>query len=237
MKKVLQIAKNALSCLVAIAAVAMMVFTLVSVYSLNKTDRDIFGFKFFIAASDSMSTDCFSSGDVIISKAVDPKELKADDIITFLSVDPYSFGQTITHKIRRLTTDENGNPGFVTYGTATNQDDSTIVTYDHIIGKYQGKIPKLGKFFFFLKTPKGYLFCILIPFLLLLSLLASDCIRLFRQYKKEQIDEITAEKNKIQEEYEKIFYELQNLKSHSAPTDSITSTTPRQTAESAKDNT
>lgn len=213
MKKALQIAKYVSSYIVAIAAVAMVIFTLTAVYALNKTDRSLFDLKFFVVVTDSMKADGFSSGDVVITRSVDPEELKPNDIITFLSNDPYSFGQTITHKIRRATTDEKGNPGFITYGTTTDQDDRTVVTYEHIIGKYQGYIPKLGTFFAYLKTPAGYLSCILIPFLLLLFLLALDCIRLFRQYKKEQIDEITAEKEKIQEEYEKLFEELQILKS------------------------
>lgn len=54
---------------------------------------------------------------MILVKEVDPSTLKEGDIITFMSQDTDSFGETITHKIRKLTTDAEGNPGFITYGT------------------------------------------------------------------------------------------------------------------------
>ena len=42
--------------------------------------------------------------------------------------------------------------------------------YSDVLGKYQFSIAKLGTFFQFLKTPKGYICCILIPFLLLIGI-------------------------------------------------------------------
>jgi hypothetical protein len=69
-----------------------------------------------------------------------------------------------------LTTDENGQPGFITYGTTTDTDDETIVTYPYVIGKYAKNIPNLGSFFQFLKSTTGYITCILVPFLLIIIL-------------------------------------------------------------------
>lgn len=202
MKKTLNIIKNVLVWLIVAVAVGMMVFTLVAVNTFDQNERNLFGFKFFIVQTDSMAATDFDAGDVVISKNVDTSTLAEGDIITFLSQDPESFGETITHKIRRITTDEKGRAGFVTYGTTTDTDDETVVTHEYVIGKYVCSIPKLGLFFAFLKTTPGYICCILIPFLLLILSQGLNCIRLFRQYKREQVDEVKAERAKLEAERE-----------------------------------
>ena len=136
MKKALHILKTVLVWLVVALAVCMMIFTIVSVNTFDRTDRSLFGYKAFIVLSDSMSATDFSAGDLILSKEVDPSTLQAGDIISFQSTDPDNYGEVVTHKIRELTTDENGNPGFVTYGTTTGKNDETIVTDDFVLGKY-----------------------------------------------------------------------------------------------------
>lgn len=222
MKKALQITKTVLVWLVVAFAVGMMIFTLISVNTFDKTDRNIFGFKFFIVTSDSMSATDFDAGDIAISKNVDPKTLKEGDIITYLSQDPDSFGEIITHKIRRLTTDATGRSGFITYGTTTDTDDKTVVTHEYVVGQYIGRIPKVGSFFQFLKTTPGYIICILVPFLLLILSQGLNCVRLFRQYKKEQMEEMKAERAKIEEERaesQRMMAELMELKAQLAKKD------------------
>ena len=222
MKKALQITTTVLVWIVVAIAVGMMIFTLISVSTFDKTERNLFGFKFFIVTSDSMSATDFDAGDIAISKNVDPKTLKEGDIITFLSQDPDNFGEVITHKIRRLTTDANGRPGFVTYGTTTDTDDRTVVTHEYVVGQYVGRIPKVGSFFMFLKTTPGYILCILLPFLLLILSQGLNCIRLFRQYKKEQMEEMKAERAKIEEERaenQRMMAELLELKAQLAKQD------------------
>ena len=222
MKKALQITKTVAVWLVVAIAVGMMIFTLISVNTFDQTDRNIFGFKFFIVTSDSMSATDFDAGDIAISKNVDPQTLREGDIITFLSQDSNSFGEVITHKIRRLTTDANGRPGFVTYGTTTDTDDESIVTHEYVVGKYVGRIPNVGSFFMFLKTTPGYILCILLPFLLLIFSQGLNCIRLFRQYKKEQMDEMKVEREKIEQERaesQRMMAELLELKAQLAKKD------------------
>ena len=126
-----------------------------------------------------------------------------------------SFGEAITHKIRKLTTDAEGNPGFITYGTTTNTDDEAIVTYPYILGKYQSHIPGLGTFFNFLKTTPGYFVCIFTPFMLIIIYEGVKFFTLFRRYRKEQMEEMQAERDKIEEERAanaKMLEELQALK-------------------------
>ena len=152
MKKALQITKTVLVWLVVAVAIGMMIFTLISVSTFDKTERNLFGFKFFIVTSDSMSATDFDAGDIAISKEVDIKTLKEGDIITFVSQNSQNYGETVTHKIRKRTVDAEGSAGFITYGTTTNVDDETVVTFPYVLGKYTGHIANLGHFFNFLKT-------------------------------------------------------------------------------------
>ncbi len=215
MKKTLNTIKNVAVWLITAAAVCMMIFTVVSVLTLNQRDRNLFGYRAFIVLSDSMSATDFDSGDVVLVRETDPEKLAEGDIIAFISQDPDFFGETITHKIRRRATALNGEPGFVTYGTTTDTDDASIVTYPYILGKYQFRLPKVGTFFQFLKTTPGYILCILVPFLLLILMQGWDCVQLFRQYKAEQLEELHQERRRLEEERkrsEEMMKELLELK-------------------------
>ena len=219
MKKIFNIVKNILVGLVLLAAVGMMVFTIFSVTTFDQSHRSIFGYKFFIVQSDSMSATDFDAGDIVFVKNVDPSTLQEGDIIAYTSQNTSNYGETVTHKIRTVTTNENGEPGFVTYGTTTDTDDETIVTYPYVLGKYEGKLSNMGTFFAFLKTTPGYIVCILVPFLILIGYNGLNCIILFKRYKREQMEELQIEKDKLAEERrqsEAIMQELLALKAQLA---------------------
>ena len=211
MKKVFNIIKTTLVWLVVLLAVSMMIFTVISVTTFNRNDRDLFGFKMYIVNSDSMSATDFNAGALILVKEVDPSTLKEGDIITFMSQDTDSFGETITHKIRKLTTDAEGNPGFITYGTTTDTDDETIVTYPYVLGQYQSHIAGLGTFFNFLRL-RPAISLHLTPFMLIILYEGIKFFNLFRRYKKEQMEEMQAEKDKIEAEKAENAKMLEELK-------------------------
>lgn len=200
MKKVLHVLKTVFVWLVVVLAVGMMIFTIVSVNTFDRTDKTLFGYRAFIVLSDSMSETDFDAGDLVLVKEVDPSTLKEGDIISYQSTNTENYGEVVTHKIRTLTTDENGAPGFITYGTTTDTNDENIVTYSFVLGKYQTKLPGVGKFFRFLKTPPGYIVCIFLPFLLLILVQGINSIRLFKRYKQEQLAELEAKREKEQAE-------------------------------------
>ena len=219
MKKIFNIVKNILVGLVLLAAIGMMVFTIFSVTTFDQSHRSIFGYKFFIVQSDSMSATDFDAGDIVFVKNVDPSTLQEGDIIAYTSQNTSNYGETVTHKIRTVTTNENGEPGFVTYGTTTDTDDETIETYPYVLGKYEGKLSNTGTFFAFLKTTPGYIVCILVPFLILIGYNGLNCIILFKRYKREQMEELQIEKDKLAEERrqsEAIMQELLALKAQLA---------------------
>lgn len=217
--KALNVIRNIVVWLIVVIAAGMMVFTIVSVSTFDRAERSLFGYKAFIVLSDSMSKTDFNAGDLVLVKEVDPSTLQEGDIISYTSQSSSNYGEVVTHKIRKLTTDANGEPGFITYGTTTDTDDEAIVTYEYVIGKYSKSIPKVGTFFQFLKSTPGYIVCILIPFLILILLEGIRCIRLFRKYKSEQQAELQAERDKIEAdraEAQRMMQELLQMKAQMA---------------------
>jgi signal peptidase I len=144
----------------------------------------------------------FNAGDIIIVKNVeDKKALESGDIITFISTNDDSNFETITHMIRDKFYDKEGKfAGYITYGTNTGVNDEAPVEFGYILGKYTGKLPAVGQFFAFVKTTPGYIVCILVPFLLLILYNGVNVIRLFKQYRAEQMSAMQAERDKIDAE-------------------------------------
>lgn len=239
MKKALHIIKNILIWAVLAFAVLMMVFTLITVSTVGKNDRTIFGYRFYIVLTDSMSATDFDSGDLVVIGPVDPDKLQPGDIIAYVGQDGENFGKTVTHKIRERITLENQEQAFITYGTTTGSDDEVPVTYPYILGQYKFRIPKLGKFFQFLKTTPGYIIFILTPFLILILYLGIRSIRLFKQYKQEQMSELEEEQKKIQEERaesERMLEELRRLKEELAKANASQTAEPSETPAEPKKN-
>ncbi len=219
--KALKVIRSIFVWLMVVLAVGMMIFTVISVSTFDRADRSLFGYKAFIVLSDSMSKTDFDAGDLVLVKEVDPSTLQEGDIIAYTSQNNANYGETVTHKIRRLTTDANGDPGFVTYGTTTDTDDETVVTYPYVLGKYSSHIAKVGTFFQYLKSTPGYIICILIPFLVLILLESVRCIRLFRKYKTEQQAELQAQRDKLEAdraETQRMMQELLQMKAQMAQT-------------------
>lgn len=223
LKKILDIVKKVAVWLVVAFAAIMMIFTIITVTTVDRNERSIFGLMLFKVTSDSMSATDFSAGDLIFVKKVkDLDKLKEGDIITFQSTNAESFGQIVTHKIRERVTTPDGLPGFRTYGTTTDTNDREIVTYNFVIGKYAGRLPGMGKFFEFLQTTPGYIVCIFLPFLLLILFQGWNSVQIFRQYKREQNEALAAEKADLaaeRAESERVMAELLALKQQLGITD------------------
>lgn len=209
-KKILNIALKVVTWLLVAFTVFMMIFTIVTVTTVDRNDRSIFGVKFYIVQTDSMSLSennkdmdvHFNAGDIVIIKNVDdPRALQAGDVIAFMSTNSVSYGETVTHMIREVKKTEDGKVlGYVTYGTNTGTDDEALVEPEYVLGAYSGKLPGIGNFFAFVKSTPGYIVCILVPFLLLILYNGVNVIRLFRKYKREQMADMQAEKEKLEAE-------------------------------------
>lgn len=214
MKRILSVVWKVIVWTFVAFAAAMCIFTIIST-TFNKTNRSVLGYQGFIILSDSMSASNINAGDLVLTRSVDPSTLQPGDIITFTSRDPDIFGETVTHMIRDRGVDAQGKPGFITYGTTTGVDDKWVVTDYYILGKHQMTLPKVGNLFYFLKTPAGYISLILIPFLILILNQGINTVSLFRQYRKEKLEEVEQEREDLRREREETLQmreELEALK-------------------------
>ena len=245
MKKVLNVALKVVTGLLVAFTVFMMLFTIITVTTVYKNDRAIFGTRFYIVQTDSMSLSennkdmdvHFNAGDIILIKDVaDKNALQPGDIIAFISMNDESLGETITHMIREVEYKDGKVKGYVTFGTNTGGNDESLVEPAYVIGKYAGKLPGVGNFFAFVKSVPGYIVCILVPFLLLILYNGVDVIRLFRKYKKEQMDAMQAEKDQIEAdraETQRMMQELLALKAQLEQKSGAPAPAPAVTAEVA----
>ena len=189
LKKVLRISETVISWILVALTVAMMIFTCFSLTFTDSAERNLFGYRWFRVDGDSMK-DTFQYGDIIISRDVDPDDLKEGDIITFISQDSANYGQFVTHKIRKRTLDSMGREGFTTYGTTTGDDDRTVVSANYVVGLYQGRLPGLGHLVTFLKSGVGFILCILLPFLAVVAMHGVKVLFTFLSWRREQMEEI-----------------------------------------------
>lgn len=101
--------------------------------------------------------------DVVVNLRIDdPSQLHEGDVITFISQSKINYGDTITHRINKITYD-NGTYYFTTKGDNNLVPDESPVEFSNIIGKVILKIPQLGQAQFFLLKQGPKLFIILIP--------------------------------------------------------------------------
>ncbi len=198
MKKWLKVLSTVFTTIIVVFTVCIMLFTVISFNTEGKQEATFLGYKPNVVITDSMRGE-FNIGDIVVSKRVDVKELKPGDIITFRSIDPNSYQKIITHKIDSITTYE-GQIAFKTYGTTTGVRDIHPVPGDQVLGQYKFRLPKMGYFFNFLKTPTGYFTVILLPFLLLIGIQAFKFFRLVKKYRSEQQDELNAQRSEMEAE-------------------------------------
>lgn len=125
--------------------------------------------------------------DVVVNQRIDdPTKLQEGDIITFISQSKINYGETITHRIIKVTY-EDGKYYYTTKGDYNLVPDESPVEYNNVIGKVILKIPQLGQAQFFLLKQGSKLFLILIP---AFGVLIYDLIKMLNLFDtKKKVDE------------------------------------------------
>ena len=148
--------------------------------------------------------------DVVVNlKIDDPSKLQEGDVITFISQSKINYGDTITHRINKISYD-NGTYYFTTKGDNNLVPDEAPVEFDHIIGKVILKIPQLGQAQFFLLKQGSKLFLILIPSF---GILIYDLLKMLNLFgTKKKVDKsLETKDNKLsKEEEEKLKQEIKD---------------------------
>lgn len=173
MKALRKILNIIIDVFIIIVVVLSVVIASISISSRNTGVPNLFGYVPLSVQTESMSP-TFSVGDLIIGKKVDSTfNFKVGDVITYWTIvrDTDNVGHTVlnTHRIVEITKDLSGTKCFVTKGDHNNAKDSSLVNVMDVVSVWQSgnqtgtKIAKLGSVLTYLKSPNGFLVCVVIP--------------------------------------------------------------------------
>lgn len=160
----------------------------------NGGQPNFMGYVFSSVQTQSMQG-TINQGDFIVGKLIDDNtEIKVGDIVSF---EDYYEGKmiTITHRVVEITTD-NKSTLYITQGDNEKYPDEIPKLYSSIRSVYKFRIPFLGKLIDFLKTPFGFIICLVIPLLSFIAYQAYKLIILFFKSKQAELEE-QAEKLKV----------------------------------------
>ena len=148
---------------VIILVAALYAFTTMATRD-NQNVSDIMGYTPLVVKSDSMAP-TFRAGDLIFIKKCDTSTLKEGDIICFHTIIDNEYALN-THRIQKI--EESGDArSYTTLGDNNNGiADTHVISDGDIVGKYVGRIPKLGNVMDFLSSSIGFLIVIVLPMLL-----------------------------------------------------------------------
>ena len=186
--------------------IILILFLSVNLYIMYqaKTQEDkvpsIFGYKPFIVLSGSMETE-IHIGDLVITKEVDPKTLKKDDVIAFRDAE----NTVTTHRIIDLV-DKDGQTLFITKGDNNNTQDQNLVEFDDVEGIYITRIAGVGTMMDNLSKPTTVVIMVLgisIIFFLLFNIsnkkLRSQEEEEFLEYKRQKALQEKANSKDVEE--------------------------------------
>lgn len=121
------------------------------------------GFTPMVVKTDSMAP-TFEAGDLIMIRKCDTSQLKEGDIVCFHTIIENEYALN-THRIYKI--DETaGVRSYTTKGDNNEISDQHVIADGDIVGKYVGRLPKMGKVMDFLSSSVGFLVVIVLPMLL-----------------------------------------------------------------------
>ncbi len=137
------------------------------------------GLQVYTVLSGSMEPS-YHTGSLIYVKKVDPKELEAGDVITFMLNEK----TTATHRIIEVVPDENDvdTIRFRTKGDANEFEDGSLVHYKNVIGSPVFTIPYMGYVANYIQNPPGMYIAIIAGVIIILLTFLPD---LFDDEKKD----------------------------------------------------
>lgn len=194
----LRIIKNTFFAVILTLLVAILIVTMLS--RVSGKAPSLMGISVYRISSGSMAP-TLQVGDVILSRACDPVELKVNDIVTYEGVSGEFEGKTVTHRVVKEPYLDGGDYYIVTRGDNNPADDSPI-SVDHVLGKMEIKLTVLTALYDFFVTPWG-LICIIL--LIILAFFNEIIIFIksllgFKEEKEAALDDIILRYKKQQEE-------------------------------------
>ena len=138
----------------------------------------------YVIISNSMVPN-INVNDAVVTMRTDSKNIKVNDIITFISKEIETRGTPITHRVVGIVYEDNSKKiiGYRTKGDHNNAQDFAIIKPDEVLGKVYLKLPYIGYIRNFLTTPLGWVAVVVIPCLFMIF---SDSLKLFKTISKKK---------------------------------------------------
>ena len=135
------------ACVILVPILIMNLYIMIQ--SKVNTDKvpNVFGYKPFIVLSNSMEAE-IHKGDLVLTKMVNPKKLKKNDVIAFRDAE----NTVTTHRIIDIVEKE-GEKYFITKGDNNNTQDKNLVEFSDVEGIYIARFPSLGSMMKSLSDP------------------------------------------------------------------------------------
>ncbi len=112
-------------------------------------------------------------GSLVVTVPVAPDTIQVGDIISFRTAT--GSRDTITHRV--IGIEQNSPLRFETMGDANPRSDPDTVLQQNVVGKVYINVPSVGFFTEFLKTPVGFVFGMVIPGIVLITLYVASMWR------------------------------------------------------------
>lgn len=151
----------------------------------------ILGYHIYYIASGSMEP-TIKTGQVIVGKETDIKDLKVDDIVTFYGTKGSLNGKIITHRIKKIY-EEDGQIYLITKGDAVNDEDEAFLATD-VISVMKFKIPLAGTLIKLISNKFGFIFIVLVPLGIILISQLVDLKKAIKNEESEDIEKLNEEK-------------------------------------------
>ncbi|MGI5841639.1 MAG: signal peptidase I [Patescibacteria group bacterium] len=176
---------NTIKKAVYIIAIVIMA-TIASLVALNALDIPN-GIKLYTVKSGSMEP-AIKTGAVVISRP--ESDYKVGDVITYLSENPTTPGDTVTHRLIEIASSDPLT--YYTKGDANDSRDGREVPRDSVLGKVIFTVPYLGYPVSFAQTQTGLIILIIVPATMIvyseLQVIKNEIVKIIknRQKKKDE---------------------------------------------------
>lgn len=141
----------------------LVVFLLIIVVMQRVTNNDITigGIRMFSVETGSM-VPVYNVGDVLIAKEIEPQEIKVGDDIVYKGEEKTYSNKVITHRVKSIEKQEDGNYKIITQGVANILEDPEI-SQTQVYGKIVYKVRVLGFLTRLTRNVYTFYFIIFIP--------------------------------------------------------------------------
>ena len=131
----------------------------------------------------------YNVGDVLVSKEIEPENIKVGDDVSYLGKSGTFNGKVVTHRVVKIETDVDGNLVFYTKGLANLIEDPAI-SGNQIYGKVVGEVKILSFVYKCVSNPTGMFVFIVIP---LLYVVGSEMIHFLLEKEEKRRNKLTKE--------------------------------------------